>query len=103
MTITDASPEADAPAAAPEPVPAEQGSTAGTDHKVVGTLFVAASLLFLVVGGVLAMVMRSQLAASDLDVVGGSTYRQLFTMHGVMMVFLFLLPLWLGLMTALVP
>ena len=35
--------------------------------------------------------------------VGGNTYRQLFTMHGVVMVFLFLLPLWLGLVTALVP
>ncbi len=107
MTITDASPETDAPGAASEPetveVEVDQGSTAGTDHKVIGTLFIAASLAFLVAGGVLAMIMRSQLAAPDLDVVGGNTYRQLFTMHGVMMVFLFLLPLWLGLVTAMVP
>jgi len=103
ITITDASPEADAPALPPAPLPVVQGSTAGTDHKVIGTLFVAAALVFLVVGGVLAVIMRSQTAAPDLHAVGANTYRQLFTMHGVVMVFLFLLPLWLGLVTALVP
>jgi cytochrome c oxidase subunit I len=103
MTITDASPEADAPEQATEPIDVDQGSTAGTDHKVIGTLFVAASLVFLVAGGLLALVMRAQLASPDGDVVGGNTYRQLFTMHGVIMVFLFLLPLWLGLVTAVLP
>jgi len=107
MTITDAGPTTDAPldpSGSPD-APAEtgQGSTAGTDHKVIGTLFVAASLLFLVVGGALAMVMRAQVSAPDLEVLGANTYRQIFTMHGVVMVFLFLLPLWLGLVTALVP
>jgi cytochrome c oxidase subunit 1 len=111
MTITDAGPETDGPVHASEDAPgtpgaavvADQRSTPGTDHKVIGTLFVVASLVFLVVGGILAMVMRAQLATPDLDVAGASTYRQLFTMHGVVMVFLFLLPLWLGLVTALVP
>ena len=102
MTITDASPDADT-SAPPETVEIDQGSTAGTDHKVIGTLFVAASLAFLVVGGVLALVMRAQLAVPDADTVGGNTYRQLFTMHGTIMVFLFLLPLWLGLVTAILP
>ena len=109
MTITDAGPETDAPGnpsgdpSASTDAPIELGSTAGTDHKVIGTLFVAASLLFLVVGGVLAMVLRAQVTTTDLELVGANTYRQLFTMHGVVMVFLFLLPLWLGLVTALVP
>ncbi|MEA2828448.1 MAG: cytochrome c oxidase subunit [Actinomycetota bacterium] len=106
MTITDTSPATDAPgheSGSPEPVEVDPGSSAGTDHKVIGTLFVAASLVFLVAGGALAMVMRAQVSGPDLDVVGGNTYRQLFTMHGVMMVFLFLLPLWLGLVTAIVP
>ncbi|HVF14935.1 MAG TPA: cbb3-type cytochrome c oxidase subunit I, partial [Acidimicrobiales bacterium] len=110
MTITDPGPDTDTPTnpsgdrtGSPEPVEIEPGSTAGTDHKVIGTLFVAASLLFLVVGGVLAMVMRAQVSTPDLDIVGANTYRQLFTMHGVVMVFLFLLPLWLGLITAMVP
>jgi len=107
MTITDPSPQTDAPVdpSGPRPEPAEvdQGSTAGTDHKVIGTLFVAASLVFLVIGGVLATVMRAQLSGADMELVGANTYRQLFTMHGVVMVFLFLLPLWLGLVTAMVP
>lgn len=103
MTITETSPEADAPVPPEEPSFPDQGSTAGTDHKVVGTLFIALALLFLVVGGALAAVMRAQLAAPDLEVAAGSTYDQLFTMHGVVMVFLFLLPLWLGLASALVP
>jgi len=107
MTITDASPGTDTPAdpsgSPGEPVEIDQGSTAGTDHKVIGTLFIAASLLFLLVGGALAAMMRSQLSAPDMTFVGENTYRQLFTMHGVVMVFLFLLPLWLGLVTALVP
>ena len=62
-----------------------------------------ASLVFLVAGGLLTMVMRAQLTSPDADIVGGNTYRQLFTMHGVIMVFLFLLPLWLGLVTAILP
>ena len=107
MTITDPSPETDVPTnpsgPSGEPGPIPQGSTAGTDHKVVGTLFIAASLAFLVVGGALAVIMRAQVAAPDQAIVGDSTYRQLFTMHGVTMVFLFLLPLWLGLVTAMVP
>ncbi|HEX2046557.1 MAG TPA: cbb3-type cytochrome c oxidase subunit I [Acidimicrobiales bacterium] len=75
----------------------------GTDHKFVGSLFVAAALVFLVAGAVLALVMRAQLATPEADIVGDRTYRQLFTMHGVMSVFLFLLPVWLGLGAAIVP
>ncbi|MDQ3575408.1 MAG: cbb3-type cytochrome c oxidase subunit I [Actinomycetota bacterium] len=75
----------------------------GTDHKYIGSLFVAAALLFLVAGVVLSLVMRAQLATPDADIVGDRTYRQLFTMHGVFSVFLFLLPVWLGLGSAIVP
>ena len=75
----------------------------GTDHKYVGSLFIAAALLFLVAGVVLSRVMRAQLATPEADIVGDRTYRQLFTMHGVFSVFLFLLPVWLGLGSAIVP
>ncbi len=75
----------------------------GTDHKFIGSLFVAAALLFLVAGVALSVLMRAQLATPDASVVGEHTYRQLFTMHGVMSVFLFLLPVWLGLGSAIVP
>ncbi len=75
----------------------------GTDHKYIGSLFVAAALLFLVAGVVLSLVMRAQLATPEANIVGDRTYRQLFTMHGVFSVFLFLLPVWLGLGSAIVP
>ena len=75
----------------------------GTDHKAVGSLFVLAAVVFLVAAAVLALVMRAQLATPEADIVGDRTYRQLFTMHGVMGVFLFLLPVWLGLGSAIVP
>src|SRR5215210_3764935 len=75
----------------------------GTDHKYIGSLFIAAALLFLVAGVVLSLVMRAQLATPEADIVSARTYRQLFTMHGVFSVFLFLLPVWLGLGSAIVP
>jgi heme/copper-type cytochrome/quinol oxidase subunit 1 len=75
----------------------------GANHKSIGSLFIAASLLFLVAGVVLALVMRAQMATPEAEIVGDRTYRQLFTMHGVMSVFLFLLPVWLGLGSAIVP
>ncbi len=84
-------------AALPEPWPK------GTDHKHVGSLFVAAAVVFLVAGAVLALVMRLQLTGAEADAMGDRTYRQLFTMHGVLSVFLFLLPVWLGLGSAVVP
>jgi heme/copper-type cytochrome/quinol oxidase subunit 1 len=64
---------------------------------------VVAAVLFLLAGAVLALVMRAQLTTPDAGVVGDRTYRQLFTLHGVFSVFLFLLPVWLGLGSAIVP
>ncbi|MGI8810452.1 MAG: cbb3-type cytochrome c oxidase subunit I [Acidimicrobiales bacterium] len=75
----------------------------GTDHKYIGSLFVVAALVFLVAGVVLSLVMRAQLATPEAAIAGDRTYRQLFTMHGVFSVFLFLLPVWLGLGSAIVP
>lgn len=88
---------ADGPAALPDVWPR------GTDHKYIGSLFVVAALVFLVAGVVLALVMRAQLSSADATVVGERTYRQLFTMHGTLSVFLFLLPVWLGIGSAVVP
>ncbi|MDQ6927374.1 MAG: cbb3-type cytochrome c oxidase subunit I [Actinomycetota bacterium] len=73
------------------------------DHKTVGTLFIAVAMIFLVATGVLALVLRAQLSAPDAGVVQGTTYRQLFTLHGVFGIFLFLAPAWIGLATAMVP
>ena len=55
-------------------------------------MYVGAALLFMVLGGVLALVMRTQLAVPDNDLVSHQTYNQLFTMHGTVMMFLFAVP-----------
>ncbi|MGI8984173.1 MAG: cbb3-type cytochrome c oxidase subunit I [Acidimicrobiales bacterium] len=75
----------------------------GTDHKYIGSLYVAAAVVFLVAGVVMALLMRAQLATPDGELLGEGTYRQLFTLHGVVSVFLFLLPVWLGIASAIVP
>ena len=75
----------------------------GTDHKYIGSLYVAAAVVFLVAGVVLALLMRAQLATPEAEILGDRTYRQVFTLHGVFSVFLFLLPVWLGLASAIVP
>jgi cytochrome c oxidase subunit 1 len=102
MTETTEAPEAEAEA--PEVPPAVVPPwPPATDHKVVGTLFVVVALLFLVASGVLALVLRSELTTADAGVLGRSTYRELFTLHGVLAVFAFLAPAWVGVATAVVP
>jgi cytochrome c oxidase subunit 1 len=113
MAITDTSHETDAEApAAPPPEPPDHPAPPGrapgadralADHKLIGKLHLALALVFLVAGGVIAMIMRTQLAAPDLDVVSNVNYTRLLTLHGTYSVFLFLLPAWIGLATALVP
>lgn len=109
MAMTQTSPapppvpaQAALPATAP-PLPPLTSGAAGADHKLVGTLYVGFALLFLVVGGVIGMVLRAQLASPDADLLAEREFRQLFTYHGVFLVFLFLLPAWIGLATAIVP
>ena len=63
------------------------------DHKKIGILYGAAALVFFVIGGIEALLIRLQLAAPDGKVLGADTYNQVFTMHGVTMVFLVIMPM----------
>ena len=63
-----------------------------TDHKRVGLLYLCAVTLFFFVGGFAALLMRLQLLTPAGSLVQAETYNKLFTMHGVTMVFLFLIP-----------
>jgi cytochrome c oxidase subunit 1 len=74
-----------------------------TDHKKIGLLYMATAFAFFLLGGVLALVIRAQLAQPDNQLVGESTYNQLFTMHGSIMMFLFAVPMAFGLANYLVP
>ncbi len=58
----------------------------------IGILYVATALLFFVLAGILALLMRTQLAIPENEFIDQGTYNQLFTMHGTVMMFLFAVP-----------
>jgi cytochrome c oxidase subunit 1 len=62
------------------------------DHKRIALLYLAAVTFFFFVGGAMAVLIRLELATPVGDLVSDETYNKLFTMHGVMMVFFFLIP-----------
>jgi cytochrome c oxidase subunit I len=62
------------------------------DHKRIGLLYLAAITVFFFIGGAMAVLIRLELATPAGDFVTDETYNKLFTMHGVMMVFFFLIP-----------
>jgi len=62
------------------------------DHKRIALLYLASVTLFFFVGGAMAVLIRLDLATPAGDLVTDETYNKLFTMHGVMMVFFFLIP-----------
>ena len=74
-----------------------------TDHKVIGRSYMVTALLFFLGAGVLALVMRTQLAQPDLNVVSAETYNEFFTMHGSIMVYLFIVPFVVGVANYIVP
>ena len=67
-----------------------------TDHKKIGILYLFATFLFFVIGGVEALIMRLQLAQPNGTLVAPETYNGLVTMHGTTMVFLFVVPVLAG-------
>jgi cytochrome c oxidase subunit 1 len=64
-----------------------------TDHKKIGILYGVTALAFFVAGGVLALLVRSELARPGLQLMDRSTYNEVFTMHGSIMMFLFATPI----------
>ncbi|MBA3366088.1 MAG: cytochrome c oxidase subunit I [Actinobacteria bacterium] len=73
------------------------------DHKRIGILYIVTSLVFFLAGGVLSILMRTQLATPDADVFSRDSYNQLFTMHGTTMIFLVVVPILAGFGNFLVP
>ncbi len=74
-----------------------------TDHKRIGILYILSALLFLVIGGLEATVIRLQLAWPGLHVVSAGTFNALFTMHGTTMVFFVGMPVLFGFGNYLIP
>jgi cytochrome c oxidase subunit 1 len=74
-----------------------------TDHKRIGVLYMATTLLFMAVAGLLAMAIRTQLARPDGTLLEAHAYNQIFTLHGTAMIFLVIAPFALGLANYLIP
>lgn len=62
------------------------------DHKRIATLYLISLTFFFFIGGSLAGLIRLELLTPQSDLVAADTYNKLFTMHGVIMVFFFLVP-----------
>ncbi|MEO7115865.1 MAG: cbb3-type cytochrome c oxidase subunit I, partial [Caldimonas sp.] len=72
------------------------GALSSVDHKTIGKRYLVTSFLFLIMGGLEAAVMRAQLAQPNQTLLSPEQYNQLFTMHGVTMIFLYALPVLSG-------
>lgn len=74
-----------------------------TDHKKIGIMYIVTAFFFFLVGGVDAMLIRTQLAVPNGKVLTPEVYNQIFTMHAVTMIFLFVMPMLTGLGNYVVP
>jgi cytochrome c oxidase subunit I+III len=63
------------------------------NNSVIGLWYISAAFAFMLFGGALALIMRTQLAVPDNNLVSAETYNQLFTLHGTVMMFLFAVPI----------
>ena len=76
---------------------------ASVDHKQIGILYLISSMVFFLIGGIEALVIRLQLLAPGLHIISPETFDQMFTMHGTTMIFLFVMPMLTGFSTYVIP
>ncbi len=74
-----------------------------TDHKVIGNMYLVTSFAFFIFGGILALMIRAELAQPGSQFIDDEVYNQLFTMHGTIMLLLFATPLFFGFGNAIMP
>ena len=79
------------------------GWLATVDHKRIGLLYGVSAFLLFLVGGMEALLMRTQLMFPESDVINSDQYNRLFTMHGVTMVFMVVMPLSAAFFNLMVP
>jgi cytochrome c oxidase subunit 1 len=105
MTIVEDRPDL---TAEPEPPPERRatgilGWITTADHKRIGISYMVTAFVFFFIGGAMAELMRLQLAQPNQDIVSEDLYNQLFTMHGTIMLLLFVSPFALGIANYFVP
>ncbi|WP_019146340.1 aa3-type cytochrome oxidase subunit I [Aeromicrobium massiliense] len=74
-----------------------------TDHKVIGNMYMITSFVFFIIGGILALLIRANLAQPGSKLLSDETYNQMFTMHGTIMLLMFATPLFFGFSNAIMP
>ncbi len=77
--------------------------TFNTDHKVIGVQYLVTTFVFFLIAGLLAMLIRAELLTPELNIVSRPLYNGLFTLHGSMMIFLWVIPGLAGLANYFVP
>jgi cytochrome c oxidase subunit 1 len=74
------------------------------DHKIIGVQYMVTAFFFFIVGGTLAMLIRTELLTPNIDVVQtGSQFNTLFSVHGLVMIFLWIIPMFAGFGNYIVP
>jgi cytochrome c oxidase subunit I+III len=74
-----------------------------TDHKRIGKRYCYTAFAFFLAGGIEALLVRTQLIGPDLELIGPDAFNELFSMHGITMIFLFVTPMLFGFGNFLVP
>ncbi|HJZ35892.1 MAG TPA: cbb3-type cytochrome c oxidase subunit I, partial [Solirubrobacterales bacterium] len=74
-----------------------------TDHKVIGIQYIVTSFFFFLVGGLMAMLIRAELAQPGTQIVSAGTFNSLFSTHAVLMIFVFIIPMFAGIANYVLP
>ena len=74
-----------------------------TDHKVIGIQYICTTFFFFVAGGLMAMLMRAELAQPGTQFVDPNTFNGLFSVHASLMIFLFIIPVFAGIANYVIP
>jgi cytochrome c oxidase subunit 1 len=74
-----------------------------TDHKVIGIQYICTTFFFFIAGGLMAMVMRAELAQPGTQFVDSNTFNGLFSVHASLMIFLFIIPVFAGIANYVIP
>src|SRR5919106_1056388 len=74
-----------------------------TDHKVIGIQYIVTTFFFFIAAGLMAMLMRAELAAPGMQFVDPNTFNGLFSVHASLMIFLFVIPVFAGIANFVVP
>src|ERR1700742_4544007 len=74
-----------------------------TDHKVIGIQYIVTSFTFFLIGGLMAMLIRAELAQPGTQIVSAGTFNSLFSTHAVLMIFVFIIPMFAGIANYVLP